>query len=61
VNPGGNGVLNSASLTADFVNRNVSLNVNATNVSAGNTFQLNGTTGISGVTARFGAGWSSVT
>jgi hypothetical protein len=61
VNPGGNGMLNSASLTADFVNRNMSLNVNATNVTAGNTFQMNGTSGISGTSARFGSGWSTVT
>ena len=61
VNPGGNGVLNSASLTADFVNRNVSISLNATNATIGNTFQMNGTSGISGTSARFGAGFSSIT
>jgi hypothetical protein len=61
VNPGGNGVLNSASLTADFVNRNVSISLNATNVTQGNTFQMNGTSGISATSARFSSGFTSVT
>jgi hypothetical protein len=60
VNPGGSGVFNSGSLTADFVNRNVSISLNATNPAVG-TFQMNGTSGISGTSARFGSGFSSVT
>jgi hypothetical protein len=55
------GVLNSGSLTADFVNRNVSISLNATNNSAGNTFQMNGSSGVSATSARFGSGFSHVT
>ncbi|MGE0388218.1 MAG: FecR domain-containing protein [Gammaproteobacteria bacterium] len=58
---GGNGTLNSASLTADFVNRTVGLNINATNTGAGNTFQMNGSSGVSAVSGRFSGGFSSVT
>lgn len=52
--------LNSASLTADFVNRSLSVSINATNTSAQNTFQMNGTTGFSPTTGRFSSGFSSV-
>lgn len=55
-----NGLLNSASLTADFVNRSLSVSLNATNVSFNNTFQMNGTTGFSPITGRFSAGFQSV-
>lgn len=62
VNGGGAGTLNSGSLTADFVNRDVSINLNATNTVAGNTFQMSGTSGIdAGAGGRFGAALSSVT
>lgn len=57
----GAGVLNSASITADFVNRSVSLAMNATNPSAGNTFQMNAVTGFSAISGRFSAGFNNVT
>jgi hypothetical protein len=53
--------VNSASLTADFVNRTLALNINATNVSAGNVFQMIGTTGFSPTNSRFSAGFDSAT
>ena len=56
-----NGTLNSASLTADFVNRNVSVSLNATNNLNSNRFQMNGSSGVSATSARFGAGFTSVT
>jgi hypothetical protein len=55
------GRLNSASLTADFVNRSLSVNINATNTSSLNTFQMNGTTGFSPTSSRFSGGFNSVT
>jgi hypothetical protein len=55
------GRLNSASLTADFVNRNLSLSINATNITAGNTFQMNATTGFNPTNSRFSGGFNSVT
>ena len=55
------GSLNSASLTADFVNRSLSLAMNATNTGAGNTFQMNATTGFSTLNGRFSAGFNTVT
>lgn len=58
---GGGGTLNSASLTADFVNRSLSVSLNATNPGAGNTFQMNGSTGVSPITGRFSSGFQSVT
>jgi hypothetical protein len=61
VNGNVNGVLNSGSLTADFVNRVMTISLNATNTSFNNTFQMNGSTGISAITPRFGAGFTSVT
>ncbi len=57
----GTGVLNSASLTADFVARSLNLAMNATNPSAGNTFQMNATTGFSTISGRFSAGFNTVT
>lgn len=56
----GTGVLNSASLTADFVNRSMSLGLNATNPTAGNTFQMNAVTGFSTLNGRFSAGFNTV-
>ena len=56
--------LNSASLTADFVNRNLSLsmNVSAPPATAGtNTYQLNATTGFSPTNSRFSGGFNTVT
>lgn len=57
----GNGVFNSGSLTADFVNRNMSLSLNATNPGANNTFQMNGSSSFSSINGRFSAGFTSVT
>lgn len=57
----GGGVFNSGSMTADFVNRNVTLSLNATNPGAGNTFQMNGASSFSSINGRFSAGFSSVT
>lgn len=57
----GTGTLNSGSLTADFVNRTVGLSLNATNVVAGNTFQMNGSSSFSPVNGRFSAGFATVT
>ena len=57
----GTGALNSALLTANFVNRTLAISLNATNPGAGNTFQMNGTSGISAVSGRFQASFSSVT
>ncbi|HET7731848.1 MAG TPA: FecR family protein [Usitatibacter sp.] len=57
---GGNQVLNSATLTADFVNRSIALDINATNVTAGNTFQMNGATSFSSTTGRFSAGFVTI-
>jgi hypothetical protein len=61
VNNGSSGVLNSGSLSADFVNRVLTISLNATNTSFNNTYQMNGSTGISAITPRFGAGFTSVT
>jgi hypothetical protein len=58
---GTSGRLNSAGLTADFVNRSLSLSINATNTVAQNTFQMNGVTGFSPTTGRFSSGFNSVT
>lgn len=57
----GGGILNSGSLTADFVNRNITLSLNATNPSASNTYQMNGSSGFSAIIGRFSAGFTSVT
>lgn len=56
----GSGVLNSASLTADFVNRSLSLALKATNPTAGNAFGMNAVTGFSTLTGRFSAGFNTV-
>jgi hypothetical protein len=61
VNNNTGGMLNSASLTANFVSRTMAVSVNATNSQAGNTFQMNGTSGISPLNGRFSSGFSSVT
>ena len=58
---GTNQTLNSASLTADFVNRSLSVSINATNTTAKNTFQMDAVTGFSPTTGRFSAGFNSVT
>jgi hypothetical protein len=57
----GTGVLNNANLTADFVNRSLTLGINATNPTVGNTFQMNAQTGFSTLNGRFSAGFNSVT
>jgi hypothetical protein len=57
----GTGVLNSASMTADFVNRSMTLGIKATNPTAGNIFQMNATTGFSTINGRFSAGFNTVT
>jgi hypothetical protein len=56
-----NQTLNSASLSADFVNRSLSVSINATNTSSRNTFQMDGVTGFSPTTGRFSSGFNSVT
>jgi hypothetical protein len=56
----GAGTLNSALLTADFVNQKLAVNINASNGS-GATFQMNGTSGISTINGRFSSGFSQVT
>lgn len=56
--------LNSATLTADFVNRNLSLSINASAAPATagtNTYQLNATTGFNPTNSRFTGGFNSVT
>ena len=56
--------LNSARLTADFVNRSLALSINAsaTPGAAGtNVYQMNATTGISPTTSRFSGGFNTVT
>lgn len=57
----GTGVLNSASLTANFVNTTLAVSLNVTNPGAGSTFQMNGTSGFQVANGRFGAGFDSVT
>lgn len=57
----GTGIFNSGSLTADFVNRNVTLSLNATNPGANNTFQMNGVSSFSSINGRFSADFKSVT
>lgn len=64
VNPGGFGTLNSGALTADFVNRTVSVSLNATYGGPaggpGWIFQMNGTSGVSPVNGRFSAAFGTV-
>ncbi len=57
----GTGLLNSASLAADFNARSLSLSINATNPGAANTFQMNATNSFSPINGRFGGGFASVT
>jgi hypothetical protein len=54
------GTLNSASLTADFVNRSLALSLNATNSPGGGVYQMNGNAGFSAINGRFAAGFSTV-
>lgn len=55
-------VLNSGSITADFVNRTMNLSLNASQTGGQlNTFQMNGNSGFSSTTGRFSAGFTSVT
>ncbi|MDA8107824.1 MAG: hypothetical protein M0015_04230, partial [Betaproteobacteria bacterium] len=61
VNPSSTFNSGASSLTADFVNRQVSITLSATNTTYGNTFVGTGTSGISSVSSRFSAGFSSVT
>jgi hypothetical protein len=56
-----NQVLNSASMTANFVSRTLSLSINATNTNGGNTYQMNGSTGFSPTSGQFASGFQSVT
>ena len=59
-----NATLNSARLTADFVNRSLALSINASaapGAAGTNVYQMNATTGISPTTSRFSAGFNSVT
>ncbi len=56
--------VNSASLSADFVNRTMSLSVNVTNNASptnNNTYQSVGSSGISPINGRFSAGFSTTT
>ncbi|MCC6535610.1 MAG: FecR domain-containing protein [Burkholderiales bacterium] len=56
--------VNSATLNADFVNRFMTLSVNVTNAASPtntNTYQASGSSGISPITGRFSAGFSSTT
>jgi hypothetical protein len=55
---GAAGTLNSATLNANFVNRNIALNINAAN-GAGGTYQLNGSAPFSSINGRFISGFSS--
>jgi hypothetical protein len=57
---GTSGTLNSANLTADFVNRNLGFSVNATNAPGGGTYQASGSAAFSAINGRFSAGLSSV-
>jgi FlaG/FlaF family flagellin (archaellin) len=59
-----NSKLNSAKLQADFVNQSLQLSINASappSSSGTNIYQLNATTGFSPTSARFSAGFNSVT
>ena len=52
--------LNSASLTADFMSRSLSVSINATNLNGGNTYQMNGTTAFNPANSRFSSGFATV-
>ncbi|MGE5638512.1 MAG: FecR domain-containing protein [Clostridia bacterium] len=56
----GVGILNSASLTADFNARSLTLSLNATNPAVGNTFQMNAVNSFSPISGRFGGGFNSL-
>jgi hypothetical protein len=56
----GTGTMNAATLTADFLNRTINLNLNGTNVGSGNTFQMNAQGLFSPTTARFSQGFNTV-
>jgi hypothetical protein len=59
---GGFGLLNSGSLTANFVNRTLSVNLVASRTSGElNTFTMAGSSSFSPISATFGAGFTSVT
>lgn len=56
--------VNSATLTADFVNRQMTFSVNVTNAASAtntNTYQSTGSSAISPITSRFSAGFSTTT
>ncbi len=54
-------VLNSGSITADFVNRTMNLNLDATRTSGElNRFVMSGGSGFSSITGRFSAGFANV-
>lgn len=57
---GSNSVLNSGTLTADFVGRAMTVSLNATNKSSNNTFQMVGGSSFSSISGRFSAGFTSV-
>lgn len=57
----GNAIANSASLTANFVNRTMSITLDATNTQYGNRFVGIGTSGIGSTSSRFSSAFSSVT
>ena len=54
------GTLNSASFTADFVNRNLAVSINATNAPASSTYQMSGNASFSAINGRFAAGFTSI-
>jgi len=57
---GTTGTLGSASLTADFVNRNVAINIVSSSTGVGaSTYTMQGSSGFSATTGRFSAGFSS--
>jgi hypothetical protein len=55
----GAGIMNSATLVADFVNRTINVSLNAT--SGANTFQMNGSGGFAPTNGRFSQAFNSVT
>ena len=58
VNANISGTLNSAILTADFVNRNLTIGITATNTSNSSVYSMSGSSGFNN-TGRFSAGFSS--
>ncbi len=57
---GGSGVIDSASMTADFVNRFMTLDIVATNPGSASTYTMHGSSGFSATTGRFAAGFSTL-